>query len=303
MFILYLYIIISRQIQSGRTFEQYALTPVHYAHLSLLPFHCMTVFPFCTHIVVSVESCNITQGRYKYTLDLMSLHQSNRLPSLCLCPPQRAGPTPPISKWLPFLQAHPDHSFAHYIAEGLADGFRIGYDPTNVTLHQSRRNHQSVQSNSNTVSEYLQIESHRGRINGPFMHDQILGVHCSPMGIIPKPHQPGKWRLIVDLSSPEGHSVNDGIPSDICSIQYASMDQAVEIVRALGVGTLLAKLDLKSAYRMVPVHPQDQWLLGMSWEDRILVDTCLPFGLRSAPKNFSAVADGLTWAMHCKGIE
>ena len=128
-------------------------------------------------------------------------------------------------------------------------------------------------------------------------------MHCGPMGIIPKPHQPGTWRLIVDLSFPEGHSVNDGIPSDICSIQYASMDQAVEIVRALGVGTLMAKLDLKSAYRMVPVHPQDQWLLGMSWEDRILVDTCLPFGLRSAPKIFSAVADGLTWAMHCKGIE
>ena len=34
----------------------------------------------------------------------------------------------------------------------------------------------------------------------------------SPFGVIPKGHTPGKWRLIVDLSSPKGGSVNDGIP-------------------------------------------------------------------------------------------
>ena len=48
-------------------------------------------------------------------------------------------------------------------------------------------------------------------------------VHTNPIGIIPKPHQPGKFHLIVDLSAPNGHSVNDSIPSDICSIQYASV--------------------------------------------------------------------------------
>ena len=65
----------------------------------------------------------------------------------------------------------------------------------------------------------------------------------------------------------------------------------------------MAKLDLKSAYRMVPVHPEDHWLLGMSWNDQLFGDTRLPFGLRSAAKIFSAVADGIAWAIHCQNIK
>ncbi len=33
----------------------------------------------------------------------------------------------------------------------------------------------------------------------------------SMMSLVPKEHHPGKWRLIVDLSSPKGASVNDGV--------------------------------------------------------------------------------------------
>ena len=36
-------------------------------------------------------------------------------------------------------------------------------------------------------------------------------IHVSRIGVIPKKHQAGKWRLIVDLSYPEGQSINDGI--------------------------------------------------------------------------------------------
>ena len=35
-------------------------------------------------------------------------------------------------------------------------------------------------------------------------------IHISPFGIIPKKEQ-GKWRLIVDLSHPRDHSINDGV--------------------------------------------------------------------------------------------
>ena len=69
-----------------------------------------------------------------------------------------------------------------------------------------------------------------------------------------------------------------------------------------GRGTLLAKLDLESAYRVVPVHPVDRPLLGMEWKDQLYVDAALPFGLRSAPKIFNALADGLMWIMKHRGI-
>ena len=56
-------------------------------------------------------------------------------------------------------------------------------------------------------------------------------------------------------------------------------------------------------YRNVPVHPDDRPLLGMCWENVIYLDTALPFGLRSAPKLFTAVADGLLFAMRVNGIQ
>ena len=42
----------------------------------------------------------------------------------------------------------------------------------------------------------------------------------------------------------------NGIDPSLCSLKYASVDEAVEVIRRWGPGTLLAKLDLKAAYRM-----------------------------------------------------
>ncbi len=53
-------------------------------------------------------------------------------------------------------------------------------------------------------------------------------------------------------------------------------------------------MDIKSAYRNVPVHPEDRVLLGMTWEGNLFVDAALPFGLRSAP---TAVADAIEWVI------
>ena len=70
------------------------------------------------------------------------------------------------------------------------------------------------------VSAYLLKELERGSLLGPFEPAVVPQVHVSKFGVIPKNHQPGKWRLIVDLSSPAGKSVNNGIPSDLCSLTY-----------------------------------------------------------------------------------
>ena len=106
----------------------------------------------------------------------------------------------------------------------------------------------------------------------------------------------------MDLSSPAGHSVNDAISADYCHQQYASVLDAARLIRYLGVGTLLAKVDLQNTYRMVPVHPDDHHLLGLCWEEEVFIDTAVPFGLRSAPKMFSALADALAWIIHARGV-
>ena len=96
--------------------------------------------------------------------------------------------------------------------------------------------------------------------------------------------------------------MNDGISPELCSLQYVRVDDVAKQLLELGPGALMAKMDIKSAYRIVPVHPQDRFLLGMQWEDRVYVDAALPFGLRSAPKIFNALADALEWIVKEHGV-
>ena len=53
----------------------------------------------------------------------------------------------------------------------------------------------------------------------------------------------------------------------------------------------------------VPVHPDDRPLLGMKWKDQLYVEAALPFGLRSAPKIFNAVADAMEWILREHGVK
>ena len=128
-------------------------------------------------------------------------------------------------------------------------------------------------------------------------------VHCSPFGLVPKGRDPGKWRMIVNLSHPEGQSVNDAITSKQSSLRYASLDDAVHFVTRLGCGTMLIKVDIKSAYRIVPVHPADRHLLGIHWNGGVYIDQALPFGLHTAPKIFTPVADAIGWALLKAGVQ
>ncbi len=186
---------------------------------------------------------------------------------------------------------------------GLREGFRIGFKYGAVENVSAQTNMRSAIDNPQVVDQYLGKEVSLGRVAGPGEASWEASLHINRFGVIEKPHQPGRFRLIVDLSYPEGHSVNDGLEPELCTMTYTSVDAAVARVLALGVGTYLAKFDIESAYRMVPVHPDDQPLLGMSWKGKVYFDKALPFGLRSAPKIFSAVADAMQWILEQRKVD
>ena len=149
------------------------------------------------------------------------------------------------------------------------------------------------------IDQYLFTELEKR----PFSIAPIPNLHVSRFGIILKKYQPGKWRLILDLSSPVGHSVNDGIPKEPFSVQYMKVDDVINGIMSLGRGSLLAKFDVESAYCNVPVHSDDRYLLGMKWREKYFIDLVLPFGLHSAPCIFSSLADLLEWILkHNYGI-
>ena len=110
------------------------------------------------------------------------------------------------------------------------------------------------------------------------------GTHISPVGAIPKKNKLGKWRLIVDLSSPSDHSINEGICPERSDLSYISVDHLAAMILLEGQGSFMVKADIKEAYRMIPIYPQDQLLLSVKWEDSVYFDRTLPFGLHSAPK-------------------
>ena len=151
------------------------------------------------------------------------------------------------------------------------------------------------------VDKYLAKEMTLNRLVGLFVKAQLPGMQISRFGVIPKSHQTGKWRLIVNLSHPKSYSVNDGIPKLLCRLSYITVDDAINKVLELGPNTLMAKIDIKSAFRLLPVHPADRHLLAVEWQNKIFIDTCLPFGLWSA-SNLNILSDLLSWITMIKGV-
>lgn len=249
---------------------------------------------------IHLPCANITNGHYHYIEDLLQLEAFS---AHQLDPGWPRYRTPvEIQSLHPFLAAHPDQAFAGYMYNGLTNGFRIGYIYRQSQPPHQAANHVSELANRHIVKDKVDAEVAAGRLLGPLPTHLASLVQVSPLGLVPKAHQENKWRLIMDLSYPSGYSINDGIPPALCSLHYASVDNAVDIIKQLGRGAQLVKLDVKDAYRIVPVHPSDYCHLGLCWQGKTYIDRALPFGLRSAPKIFTAVADLIAWILHQQGI-
>ena len=58
----------------------------------------------------------------------------------------------------------------------------------------------------------------------------------------------------------------------LSSLHYISVQSVARHVYQVGKGALMAKMDIKSVFREVPVHPDDRMLLGMIWDGHYYVD-------------------------------
>ena len=219
-----------------------------------------------------------------------------------LVSPSRATPINVEKLWRE-LYFHPDQIQVDYVISGLSNGFHRSFNPLAVSLKSASQNMPLASLQPSVIDQYLPTQLEKARVAGPFSIAPIPNLHMSCFGIIPKKYQPGKWRLILDLSSPVGHSVNDGIPKESFSVQYIKVDDIINGIMSLGRGSLLAKFDVESTYRHVPVLYDDHYLLGMKWQVKYFIDLALPFGLRSALYIFLSFADLLVWILtHNYGI-
>ena len=190
----------------------------------------------------------------------------NEVPLLGDCCLITSPPEVKSGIWERLLSAHPDRRYASFIINSIQRGFRIGCNASRSDLRSSTRNMVAAYSNSSVVDKYLKDELECSRLVVQLPLAEV--IHMSKLGVVPKKHQPGIWRLIVHLLSPKGASTNDFVSPAFCSLSYASVEDAAAYVYEAGRGTPLAKLDIKSVYRNVPVHPGDRYLLGIQWMDK-----------------------------------
>lgn len=133
-----------------------------------------------------------------------------------------------------------------------------------------------------------------GRVGGPFRDLPISNLRISPIGVVPKGDKSG-WRFITHLSFPKFNSVNFFKDPEESSVKYTSFDSVIQMIAKIGQGAFIAKCDIKSAFRLLPICPGDFDLLGFMFDDMYYIDKCLPMGCSVSCKVFEEFATFLNW--------
>ena len=173
----------------------------------------------------------------------------------------------------------------------LTNGANIGYCGPHYS--RSTPNAATARTFSEALSSSIAQEISLFHSVGPFPSPPFPNMVISSLGVRPKKN--GKFRIIMDLSRPFFYSVNDYIDRDCYSMQYCRVDDAVNHLCSVGPGAVMAKLDVKHAFRLIPVRSEDWHLLGYQFNDFYYFDIVLPFGLRSSPFLFCQLSEAVLW--------
>ena len=194
------------------------------------------------------------------------------------------------------LKGYPNKYLVEFMLHGFRYGFNLGFRGT--INEQPLRNNKSARDMPEKVSAAIAKEVQRGHTAGPFTQPPFPHCHISPIGAAPKPD--GSCRLVLDLSQPSGDSVNDNINKEEFPCNYTHFDAATDLCFRMGRGCYLTKIDIKHAYRLLPVRKEDWPLLVYYWEGKYYVDIKLPFGGRSSASLFNSFADLVCWVLNEK---
>ena len=189
------------------------------------------------------------------------------------------------------------HGFpkADTVVDGFTRGFRFHFCGHECPV--TSRNSLLANTHSTAVDEKLQRELDLERIAGPFEEVPFDNFKCSPLSLREK-SEPGKYRLLHNLSYPyDSTSVNGGIEQHHKTVSYASVQTAIKMINSIGQGCFMAKADIESAYRIVPIHPSQFHLLGFKWRGKYYYDKYLPMGMAESCSIFELISDAFVYIM------
>jgi len=194
--------------------------------------------------------------------------------------------------WREELKCDSDRDF---LLSGIAHGFRIA-DQNSDILAAEAGNHFSAFQHRDLVEKELRKQI----VEGNYILSSQKPLIVSPLAAIPK--DDGNIRLIHDGSRPFGAAMNDY--ATLHPERFQTIDDACKMAKP---GYWCAKLDLKSAYRSVPIHRDDYKITGLKWqfegdsEATYLFDSRLPFGATLAPSHFHRLSQAIRRCLRRRG--
>ena len=178
----------------------------------------------------------------------------------------------------------------------MLDGLRYGFNILDPNVNSSDlldvecENYESVLCDENYAIAESKIQTELN--SGNYVMTSIKPKIVSSLGAVPK----GKTdiRLIHDCSRPHGYSLNDHATAN--QQKFVSIDTATALTHS---SWYMCKVDLSSAYRHVPIHPQNYNATGIKWkfkgntQSAYMYDTKLPFGARKSVEIFHRLSQSV----------
>lgn len=206
-----------------------------------------------------------------------------------------------LAAWHANLIGYHDAEIFYYLRYGWPLGYSMKIPPVSVD-----KNHQSAVAHRYHIEQFIDTELGHEAITGPFDAPPFVPwTRVSPMMTRIKKDSELR-RVIVDLSFPPGQSVNTGIDTSSVlgkNISYTlpSITDLITRLRLVGSGAYIWKADLARAYRQLRTDPIDTPLLGVTFDQKIYIDNCPPFGCRSSSAVCQRTANAVVYMLARQG--
>jgi hypothetical protein len=147
-------------------------------------------------------------------------------------------------------------------------------------------NLESAHEHPDAIADNIVAELANGRRKGPYQSIPLPAFYSNPLGVVFKKGK-SKPRVIHHLSWPRT-AANTSVNASIFDfdVKLDAFDRALKMVKELGAGCFMSKIDIESAYRCIPVRPGDWPLLGIEWNGQFYFDIVMQFGITSATAIF-----------------
>ena len=199
-----------------------------------------------------------------------------------------------------------DSNEAQFLIDGFENGFSLGYEGPTDRQDMSNNIPFTIGNNIDMWNKIMK-EVKTGRYAGPFTgHIPFENYVQSPIGLVPK--SGNKTRLIFHLSynfKNGNKSVNYWTPEKYCTVKYNDLDHAMRSCLRISQGSdkpspiALAKSDLASAFRVLPISPKYWKFLILKAtnpknnEVSFFIDKNLPFGSSVSCSHFQRWSNAL----------